>query len=209
MDRIVDNIKFVFMGSLEAKKGRWGAFTDLIYMDIGTGKSETRDFSVGGIQIPATATGDIDYDLKGTIWTIAGEYGVMAAPGASMDVFAGARMVDLEQTISWSLAGNIGSIPVSGRSGGSNVSRTNWDAIAGVKGRLHFGADRSWFVPYYLDVGAGDSDLTWQAMTGIGYSWKSVDVVAAWRYLDYDFGSGKPFTDINLNGPSLSVVFRW
>ena len=24
-----------FMGSLEAQKGRWGGFTDFIYMDVG------------------------------------------------------------------------------------------------------------------------------------------------------------------------------
>jgi hypothetical protein len=47
-------------------------------------------------------------------------------------------------------------------------------------------------VPYYLDVGTGESDFTWQAMTGLGYSWKSVDVNAAWRYLDYDVGDSKP-----------------
>jgi len=35
---------------------------------------------------------------------------------------------------------------------------------------MAFGESRKWFVPYYLDVGTGESDLTWQAMGGIGYS---------------------------------------
>ena len=45
------------MGSFEAKKGRSGGFTDLMHMDIGGNKSGTRDFSIGGIQIPAGASG--------------------------------------------------------------------------------------------------------------------------------------------------------
>ena len=48
VDKIIDNIKFVIMGSFEAKKGRWGGFTDLIYMDVGSNKSGTRDLSIGG-----------------------------------------------------------------------------------------------------------------------------------------------------------------
>ncbi len=177
VDKIIDNIKFVMMGSFEAKKGRWGGFTDLMYLDVGSNKSGTRDLSIGGIEIPATASASVNYDLKGWIWTIAGEYAMVSQPGMTMDVFAGARMVDLEQDINWGLEGNIGGIPTAGRTGDSNVSRTNWDGIIGVKGRWHFGADNRWFVPYYVDVGTGDSDLTWQAMAGIGYSWKSMDVV--------------------------------
>ena len=51
--------------------------------------------------------------------------------------------------------------------------------------------------------------FTWQAMAGIGYSWAHWDVVAAWRYLDYDMGSGRPFSELSLNGPQLAVAYRW
>lgn len=209
VDQILRNLEFVFMGSFEVRKGRWGAFTDVIYMDVGNDKSGTRDFTIGGTGIPAGASANLRYDLRGLVWTLAGEYGAIAGPEGTLDVFAGARLVDLEQKISWSVSGNIGSIPVGGRSGGSDVSGSNWDAIVGVKGRLLLGAERRWFIPYYLDIGTGKSDLTWQAMAGIGYSWKSVDVVAAWRYLDYDLGAGKPLSELNLNGPSLAIGYRW
>ena len=209
VDRILDNLEFVFMGSFEARKGRWGGFTDLIYMDIGTDRSGSRDITIGGIGLPASASADINYDIKGLIWTIAGEYNVHATREANVDVFAGARLVDLEQDIRWNLNGNIGSVPVPGRSGGSNVSRSNWDGIVGVKGRLRFGQEQRWFVPYYLDVGTGDSDFTWQAQAGVGYTWGWGDVMLGWRHLDYDFGSGKPFTDLSLSGPQLGVNFRW
>jgi hypothetical protein len=208
-DDILEDLEGVFMGSFEAKRGRWGAFTDVMYLDLGDGQSDTRDFSVGRIQVPGTATGNVEYNLKGWIWTIAGEYEVVSQPQATLDVFVGARMVDIEQEVQWNLVGNIGSIPAPGRSGSSSVSGTTWDAIVGMKGRWRFGTDNRWFVPYYLDVGTGDSDFTWQAMAGLGYSWKSIDLYAAWRYLDYDVGEGEPFSELSLNGPLLAVGVRW
>jgi hypothetical protein len=46
-----------------------------------------------------------------------------------------------------------------------------------------FKLSSAWFVPYYLDVGAGDSYLTWQALAGIGYKFKWGETAAFWRYL--------------------------
>jgi hypothetical protein len=209
VDGFLDNLDFAFMGSLEARKGRWGAFTDLLYLDVGSNKSGSRDITIGGSEIPAGASASVNYNLKALVWTLAGEYTTYSTPTATMDVLFGARMADLEQDIDWGIDGSIAGIPTGGRTGTSNASRTQWDAIVGVKGRWYFSPDRQWFVPYYADIGAGDSDLTWQVMGGVGYSWKSVDVVGAWRYLKYDLGAGRPFEDLSLNGPSLSVVFRW
>ncbi len=40
-----------------------------------------------------------------------------------------------------------------------------------LRGPLYiFGAGHAWSVPYYLDVGTGDSDLTWQGLLGLAYS---------------------------------------
>jgi hypothetical protein len=206
-DDILSNLKFVFMGMLQARKGRWGAFTDVIYMDIGDTKSQTREFSLGGTGVPAGVSGDLDYDLKAWLWTIAGEYRAVVEPGREVDIFAGARMADVEQKLAFQLTGDVGSIPLPERAGHSSVSVTNWDAIVGVKGRFALGADRTWFVPYYLDVGTGESDLTWQAMGGIGYSFTWGSVVAAWRYLDYDLGG--PVEDLTFSGPAISLSFRW
>ena len=206
-DTVLSNLKFVFMGTFEARKGRWGAFTDLVYIDVGDQKSGTRDFTFGGGSLPAGAEGNLDYDLKGTIWALAGEYRWLADPGVTSDVFAGARMVDIDQTLRYELTGSVGSIPVGSRSGTRELNARNWDGIVGVKGRLNFGADRAWFIPYYADVGAGDSDLTWQAMTGLGYAFKWGEIVLQYRYLDYDFG--ERIDSLSLGGPAVSFNFRW
>jgi hypothetical protein len=197
------------MGSLEARKSRWGAMTDVIYLDVGGEESGTRDLTIGGTPIPASASAAVNYDLKGWLWTIAGEYAVVSQPTLTLDVFSGARMLDIEQQIDWELQGDIGEIPEAGRSGNSQVGRTNWDAIVGTKGRWRLRDENRWFVPYYLDVGTGESNFTWQAMAGLGYSWQWIDTFAAWRYLDYDLGEGRPLASLSLNGPLVSVKFRW
>lgn len=209
-DKILGSLNGVFMGALEANNGRWGAFTDLIYMDVGDSKSGSRDLLVGRQELPAGASANVKFDLKGTAWTLGGSYRLMTNPsGMTMDVLAGARMLDLKQKLGWSLAGNIAGVPVPGRAGNLETKLSNWDGILGVKGKINLSADRKWFAPYYLDVGAGDSDLTWQAYAGVGYSFQWGDVVAAWRYVDYQMKSGQPVEKLNFNGPTIAAVFHW
>jgi len=207
-DTILNNLKFAFMGTLEAQKGQWGAFTDIMYLDVGGSKSDTRDVTIGGVTLPAGVTANASLDIKGTVWTLAGNYRVLASPDATFDAFAGARMLSLKENLGWEFSANIGPIVGPGRTGNSDQKITNWDAIVGVKGRLAFGSSREWFVPWYLDVGTGDSDLTWQAIGGIGYAFSWGEVIAAWRYLDYKF-DGNKIQDINFNGPAVGVAFRW
>jgi len=206
---ILENLKMTFMGSLEASKGQWGLFTDVLYMDIGDSRSGFRQLSIGGVPLPAGANASADYDLKGWVWTLGGTWHALTGPAATLDIIAGARLLDIEQTLTWEITGNVGPIPVPGRAGTSEVGLSNWDGIVGVKGRLALSADRKWFAPYYLDVGTGESKLTWQAMGGVGYSFRWGDVVAAWRYIDYDMKSGNRVESLTFNGPSISAVFRW
>jgi hypothetical protein len=126
-----------------------------------------------------------------------------------MDVFAGARLLDIKQKLGWDFSADIGGVSPPPRSGNSEASFNNWDAIIGVKGRVAFGANRAWYVPYYVDVGTGDSDLTWQAVSGIGYAFYWGELFAVWRYLDYNFKSGAKIEDVNFNGPAIGVAFRW
>ena len=207
--KILDNLKMAFMGSLGARNGAWGAFIDVLYMDLGNSKSGTRGLTVGGTPLPAAASADATFDLKGTVWTLAGSYRIVAEPATPVDLFAGMRMFDMKETLRWQLNGNIGSVPLPGRAGDQEASLTNWDAIIGVKGRFALGAERKWFVPYYLDVGTGNSDQTWQAMGGVGYAFQWGEVVAAWRYLDYKMKSGSKIESINFDGPAIAAVFHW
>jgi hypothetical protein len=206
---IIDNLKMAFMGTLDVHYGRWGAFTDVLYLNVSGSKSQTRDFSIGNIGLPVSTTADLSLDLKGTIWTIAGEYRAISDPAWNVDVLAGARMFGIKPTLGWSINGDLGPIAAPGRSGSKDISDTVWDGIVGVKGRYAFGDERRWFVPFYADIGTGESDLTWQVAGGVGYAFKWGEIFGMWRYLDYNFKSGKQLQDMNFNGPMLGLGFRW
>lgn len=207
-DTILENLKMTFMGSFEASNGTWGGYTDLVYVDVGDSKSNTQSLNIGRRGIPAGTSANVDYDLKGWVWTIAGTYRLVADRDLKIDLLAGARALDLRQKLSWALAGNVGQVALPDRAGTRELDEQNWDAVVGFKGRAAFGEGR-WFVPYYLDIGTGESKFTWQAMAGIGYSFGWGDVVAAWRYIDYQMKSGKPVEDLNFSGPGVAAVFRW
>jgi opacity protein-like surface antigen len=164
---------------------------------------------LGQIESPASVDADLSLDITGWLWSVEGSYELVQQEDFLIDVLAGARMLDLQEDLRWKFNGDIKSLPLPGRSGSSRAKDTQWDAIVGVKGRATFGREHSWYVPYCLDVGAGESNFTWQAMAGLGYSFGSVDVTGAWRHLDYDLGDNAPIKSINVNGPAVGVTFRF
>ncbi len=209
MDPILEYLELAFMGSLEVRKGDWGAWTDIIYLDFGNSRSGSRAIGIGNAGLPAGASANVDYDLKGWMWTLGGAYQAVARPGHMLDVIGGMRVLDIRQALDWQLSGEIDSIALVDRAGSREASQQNRDVVVGVKGRASFGDGNPWFVPYYVDLGTGDSQFTWQASAGLGYGFRWGDIVAAWRTVDYDMKSGKTIEDLNFNGPSLAVVFRW
>ena len=80
-----------------------------------------------------------------------------------------------------------------------------WDGIVGVKGQY----GRKWYIPYYLDLGTGSSDFTWQAMTGFVYRWRWGGVFVVYRYLSFDEGDDGPIRDLSISGPAVGVNFRF
>jgi hypothetical protein len=206
---LLDNLNFAFMGTLDAHNGRWGLFTDLIYMDIDGSKSGTQSFSIGGAAVPANLTGQVDLNLKSTAWTIAGEYRLVYDPQWQLDLVAGLRMLSVEPELSWAFQGDVSALRLPARAGTTSQSPTNWDGIIGVKGGYRFGANQEWFIPLYFDIGTGDSQLTWQAAAGIGYNFHWGSLVAMWRHLDYEFDDGEPVSDLSFNGPMIGAQFHW
>lgn len=206
---LVDNLDFTFQAGLQYRRGKWGGFTDLIYLDEGAAKTGVRDISLGRADLPSGVTYDLGYDMKSWIWSLAGTYSLASSEANTADFLFGARMLDIDQTLTWTAQGNVGAIEPPARNGSSEVGLTNWDAIVGVRGLARLGAERRWMLPWYLDVGTGDSDLTVQALAGIGYAFGWGDVLAAWRYLDYDMPGDSALTDLNFNGPMVGVAFDW
>jgi len=206
MGDVVDALKFTFQGNFEARHGRWGVWTDLVYADFGASRQNSRDFTIGGA--PVAFDANLVLDVKSWIWTLAGIYTLKDDAEGRTDLLFGARMLDMTNGLSWSLntTGGSGLPPLTGS---AEASVTNWDAIVGLKGRAMLGSERKWFVPYYVDVGGGESKLTWQVNAGIGYQFDWGAVLATWRYLDYDLKSSSKVQDLSFNGPTIGVAFRF
>jgi len=207
--KVLDKLQVFAMGTAGAHNGTWGVFTDVVYLKFQAAESASRNFTIGNAGLPADASAAFDWELKGTAWTLAGEYRVASDPAFTVDVLAGARLLDTRQHLRWNIAGSIGSLDPLARSGEAQTSQSTWDAIVGVKGRYGFGPDRRWSVPFYLDVGAGESQNTVQAAAGLAYGFGWGEVTAMWRYLRYNMKSGADLQDISFSGPLIGATFRW
>jgi hypothetical protein len=209
-DDLIDHLKFTGMAALEMQKGRWGGFADAIYLDIGASKSDTQMLAIGGgTPLPPGVTADVSLDSKAWVVTLAGNYRALSSDTTTLNFIAGARLLDIDTKLNYAFNVDFGPFAGPTRQGSAETTFSNWDAIVGVKGQLNFGAERAWFARYYADVGTGDSDLTWQAIAGVGYAFGKSEVVMAWRYLDYEFASDEKIQNLDFNGPALGFTFRW
>jgi hypothetical protein len=191
-------LNFGLMLSGDMRKNDWVLMGDLIYLDLGIDDK------------------DIDFARPGT-GPIAGRYN--AGLSGSVITFAGGRAFvknnkyDMEGLVGWRRVGM--SLEVSGDldSGDSFDVRSDLnfnDAFIGVNGRYGFAND-NWSLRYYGDIGAGDSDLTWQAMLEISYGFDWGDFFVNYRHLHYDFGDAGRFNDLEttFSGPSVGAAFRF
>ena len=83
-----------------------------------------------------------------------------------------------------------------------------WDGAVGVRGSLGLGGDH-WFVPYYADIGAGSSSLTWQAITGVGYKFGWGDLNLFYRYLRYDMQHDDLLQNVSFYGYGFGFGARF
>lgn len=191
IDQLVKNLNMGAMATIAGSNGTWSAFSDMIYLDVG--KSDTVKASVSGIPIKL----DASVDLRGFISTTGVGYRVYEIPGASLDVVGGARVLWLDGKAS----AKIPSVAkVSGETSGSN-----WDAIVGVRGRADI--NEKSYLTYFADIGAGDSDSTWQAAVAYNYKLEKMDLTIGYRYLDWELDNYGPFNDLNLSGVFAGVKF--
>jgi hypothetical protein len=198
---LVDNLEMAFMGSFVARKNNWALLTDFVYLDLGVDKTADLSIPAGPIQIPVTTS--VSLDLRGLVVHLAAGYSLYSEGASRLEVIGGARYPDLDTDMFLELE-SLGP----GQSRSISDSLSTWDAIVGLNGNASLG--ERWYMPYYVDVGAGDSKLTWQAAAGIGFrAGRAVDLALVYRHLEWDFESTRLIDDINFSGPTLGVIFRW
>ena len=194
---ILDNLKLTGMLAFEARKNRWSALADVIYLDLGNEQNSS-------IVLPGGSTLNEDARLDLTSWIVqmAGAYEVVRTDRANLGVLVGLRYFSMDTDLDIRIDGPLPpELPTQSFSQGTDL----WDGIVGIRGQY----GRKWYLPYHLDVGAGSSEFTWQAMAGVGYRWHWGSVVAVYRYLSFDEGDQKLIRDLSFGGPAVGVNFKF
>jgi len=181
LDDILDNLKFAAMGVAAVRKGRWSLNTDVIYLT-----TEENSTVASGVRASV--------DLYNWVVTPFVGYNLLDTERIDLDILGGARYLYLNAEL------EVGAARAKDSGG-------NWDGIIGVRGDVNL-TDK-WFLPYHLDIGTGESDLTWQAFGGIGYRFKWFDVAAAYRYLRWDLDDNQSIDDLYFHGPFIGLRFSF
>jgi hypothetical protein len=183
-ETILQDLNMLFMGGVGVSKSKWWFKTDVIFFRISQ-KNNRLVTPPGGIPDIDFATSS-EVEKKAWIVTPSVGYNLVDAERGSLDVFAGARYLWIDVGLNLDFSGPLGG----GGSAQISDSSSVWDGIVGVRGDVDFGPKV--FLPYYADVGGGQSNLTWQAFAGVGWRFKHVDAIAGWRYLEYKFKGSSP-----------------
>jgi hypothetical protein len=192
---LVDNLDMAFMGGLEARKGKWALIGDIIYLDVSADKT-------GSLTDQALVTFTADVNVEGWVSNLLAGYRLADTGATYADIVFGARYLKLDTKLK--VSANVAS-PPPGLSFAADESF--WDAVAGFRGGIELPGD--FYVPYYVDIGAGESDLTWQAMAGVGWRPKWGEVTLAYRHIEWEFDKTTALTDMNLSGPGVSFRYNF
>jgi hypothetical protein len=209
----LEDLHFAFMMSAEARTGNWSLFTDVAYADIRTHDTvEAVRFSGsdGPVAVDVAPDSETSTSITATEWTLAAGRTLIRGPSSALEVLGGVRYLSVEARSEWRLAGEVtgpGAGQSFDRQGSASESVDLWDGIVGIRGELALGS--RWFVPYYGDIGTGTSDLTWQAIAGVGYRFKVWDLRLAYRYLHYDMNDEKLLQSVSFSGGGISAKFRF
>lgn len=203
----LQHLQFALMLQGEARKGDWSLFADTIYLNFGRdGSSVNTRNGVFGVNETQRS---FQTGLSGAVIQLGSGYTVVRRPWGTVDAILGMRYLGVNESLDASFSATSGSGRTVGSALHTSASQSIFDGFTGVRGRLSITEDGRWYVPYYLDVGAGSSKFTWQAMGGVGYAAKWGDLNLTYRYLAF-YGSGDQLVQtLRFNGPSMSATFRF
>ena len=195
---VLSDLKSGAMIAAEAHKGKWGIMGDLVSATL------QNSGSVPVLTPDGRATIGDKVTVQQTILTGAFSYTLANTKDAYVDALLGVRAIDVTATLGLTVEGTAikRSIP---------KKTSTVDPIIGAKGRFRI-ADSTWYVPFYGDIGSGGgtTNLTWQAMAGIGKTFnKVVDASLTYRALYYDMKDGGVLQKTTMFGPQAAITFKF
>ena len=203
---IIDKLEAGFMGHVEGRKGRWGAYVEFIYVELGDTQSMT--LGPGG---PISGDLVVSSDLKLGLLDIGGLYRLTRDESGSFDfdVLLGARIIDIDLD-------TLITVPLPGTEPvdvGTSIS----DADVMLGGRFLGRINERWYWTARADVSFGDSEGTVNALASVGYNFGETGLFSldlGYRHLTLKTTSRRAIGpqmvhDLKVSGPVVGFVFRF
>ena len=202
---LLDKVDTAFMGHVEARKGNWGMFGDVIYLDL----SDSKNISVGP---GGPILGDLQADasLKMQIYEFGGALDVSGGSDQTrVDLLAGIRYIDADIAADLTLPGP-GAQEIDLRTGPSET-----DLMLGF--RVIHGFSERWTLGVRTDVSYGGTEGILNTFGTVGYTFGDTGLftlTAGYRYMNINMEGSLPngsptVVDISMSGPVLGGVFRF
>jgi len=186
---IFDKLNFGFMAAFEARKHRFGLFSDLLYLKVSAENAT-----------PGALFSSVKLTQKVFMFEEAVAYRLYQKNGSSVDAMAGIRF--------WHL--NTRLLFTAGISPEVEADRSkNWvDGLAGLRGRAY--VSKNIFVLGRGDVGGGGSDLTYQLIGGGGLTFRErFSFLLVYRYLHVNYDRDNFLFDVGIKGPAIGFGIKF
>ncbi len=189
---VLENLDAAFMIAGEAHNGRFGIFSDILYVDVE---------ATGSVPGPLFSTAKLEsqtlYATGAVFWRL------WSDERASLDVMAGARFWSVDTKLALG-AGILEARTIS--------HDEDWvDPLIGVKARGTLGGGRFFHSVGVLYGGFGSgSDYMWDVFGNLGYQWTDgFSTSIGYRYLTVDYSNGGFRYDVIQQGPTLALIWRF
>ena len=198
-DELLDKLDFAAQVHFEGQRGEVGFFADFEFYDF----SDDQDYSGG--QFPAAVSTESELEQwiieVGGLWNPSGEV-------TGFTLLGGARIIFVDQDIAFEVGAPVNA------SGETGFDPTLVDVMLG--GRYQHGFDNGWTLGFRGDVSTGETDLTWNAVGNVGYSFGTEDrytVLAGYRHMVIDLddeegpNGGTIEAEMTFTGPFVAFRF--
>jgi hypothetical protein len=184
---VLEDLDFVFMGTLTAQNGRWGIASDLLYVSL----SDTKD-------TPLALYGEGTVAVKATALSAYALYRLTTDASLNFDIGAGFRAFDLGVDVSLS--------PGIAAGEAESVGDTWIDPL--IAARVEVPLDENWFLTGFADFGGtGGGDQTWQVFGSVGYAFSEAwSAQAGYRYMDISKEIDGRDVSVDLGGPIIGMT---
>ncbi|QKH34647.1 hypothetical protein FOC84_06660 [Achromobacter pestifer] len=188
--QIFNELDYAFMGILEGRRGRYSVFADIAYT-----KTSVKDPTPKGIL--AEKIGVASQSFSGLL---GGGYTIHGTGRAHLDLIAGLRVWSVSTKLSFH-GGILDHVT-------QRDSATWVDMVAGFRGTYSF--TDSVYLTGWGNIGAGQADLDWDVVAGVGYKINTkLSAVAGYRIQGVDYRKNGFEYDVIQKGPIMGFTYRF